>query len=719
MASHGNLISEPQKSEQMITEFFSNSLHIILESRALFVSSRNFSGEQVVSSLSSSCTLSPSIRPRDRCFGLVLRDCFPAIDSFDVWRQSGRELLVIDIVFVQRSACDSPIEKKGFSRNPSFKGRFYHCCSSGDEVPPHATEMVAERWVVQYEPRKEISREMHPGRTRHEEGKKSGGPRLGKGWGHVASPETQCFCSPSNDSPSLACKKMGKRLSILLRSLYLTVRLLPAYRIFKFLNSSSRIYQVSLRYKVLPFAEPFSREEEAEMKLFSFAPVETPCGRLCLSLWYRPRFGDFKLENPIPSSPQLIMDYVGSPSADPLKRFASGSFNSFGKKGAVGLPCSSPSSRVPFARRHSWSSDLNRGVPLLYSNSPPSRASNASASPSPTYSESPALPSRSTAHQIALRRQLHRDNSPSRSPAYPLDMPKITGFDEYWPSPFSLSPSPSPPIHQYLSRNLIRCESAPLSTSSARICRAMGLTAPTSHERNCNLPPSPSLKKLAIGGPSQGDKRSSIRADELQALEVHSTSLVLPTYCSPKPLLCGKEDFGGICGARVSANSSPRVSVSRSSSRLSFQEESDCESNCPFVIDDDLAYPSNSVFFDRKRDINETSKGGQILLVRKSQSAAIGELVEMLQNAAPLRHEGVGSTQQVQVSMPQTLDAKSDHTGNSETGQPTYGSGVSHLGVRSSVCLSRTKADAMEELKSYSEMKDLLLQQSGPWVVRC
>ncbi|KAF3781457.1 Autophagy-related protein 13b [Nymphaea thermarum] len=594
MASHGNLNSEPQKSEQIITDFFSKTLHIILESRALFVSSRNFSGEQVVSSPSSSSTLSPSIRPRDRLFGLALRDCFPAIDSFDVWRQSGRELLVIDIVLVQRSACDSPTEKKTLSRNSSLKGRFFNCCSAGDEDPSLATEMVAERWVVQYEPRKETGREMRPGRARHEEGKKGGGPRLAKGRGQVASPETQNLYLPSNESPSSACKKMGKRLSILLRSLYLTVRLLPAYRIFKVLNSSSRIYQFSLRYKVLPFAEPFSREEEAEMKLFSFAPVETPCGRLCLCLWYRPSLSDIKFENPIPSSPQLIMDYVGSPSADPLKRFASGSFNSSGKKGTVGLSCNSPCSKVPFARRHSWSNDLNRAVPLLYSNSPPSRASNTSASPSPTDSESRALPSHSAAHQIALRRQLHPDNSPSRSPAHPLDMPKITGFDEYWPSPFSLSPSPSPPIHQYLSRNLIRCESAPLSSSSARICKGTGLPTPNSHERNCNLPPCPSPKRIAIGGPSQGEKRSSIRADELQALEVHSTSPALPTYSSPKPLLCGKEDFGGLYGARVSASSSPRVSVSRSSSRLSFQEESDCESNCPFAIDDELAYPSNS-----------------------------------------------------------------------------------------------------------------------------
>jgi hypothetical protein len=75
-------VSEPPIVEQVITEFFAKSLHIILESRSPYDSSRNFIRPSPPSS-----PLAGS-QPRDRWFNLALRDCPAALENFDLWRQS-------------------------------------------------------------------------------------------------------------------------------------------------------------------------------------------------------------------------------------------------------------------------------------------------------------------------------------------------------------------------------------------------------------------------------------------------------------------------------------------------------------------------------------------------------------------------------------------------------------------------------------------------------
>lgn len=48
----------------------------------------------------------------------------------------------------------------------------------------------------------------------------------------------------------------------------------------------------------------------------------------------------------------------------------------------------------------------------------------------------------------------------------------------------------------------------------------------------------------------------------------------------------GKDDSGRFSGV-VSSSGSPRIGFSRSSSRLSFQDDlDDCEFSCPFAVDD-------------------------------------------------------------------------------------------------------------------------------------
>ncbi|CAN1847729.1 Autophagy-related protein 13b [Linum perenne] len=291
-SSHGNTHSESAKMEQVITEFFAKSLHIILESRSPFMSSRNFSGEQTISSSPcSSSSSSSSVRPRDKWFNLALGECPSALENLDLWRQSNLEPLVVDVIL-------------------SLKDNAY---SSDQEelLPGGLVEKIIERWIVQYDTRK---------------------PRdSGSGSGSRRS--------------SNVLHSLYKKSILLLRSLYVTARLLPAYKIFRDLNSSGKLRPFTLTHRLSSFAEPFTRREEADMQRFSFTPVETSSGRLCLSVVYHSSVSDASSESSTPMSPQFIPDYVGSPLADPLKRFTS-------------LPVShgSPSSS-PFSRRHSWSYD--------------------------------------------------------------------------------------------------------------------------------------------------------------------------------------------------------------------------------------------------------------------------------------------------------------------------------------------------------------------------
>lgn len=441
MASHhGSTNSEPAKNEQIITEFFAKSLHIILESRCPYVSSRNYSGEQGLSSPSSSSSSSSSIRPRDKWFNLALKDCPAALENIDFWRQSNLEPMVVDVVLAQRSSNWDPLNcspKRAVVRNLSLKERCYWSSENDESRNEVKSEKIIERWVLQYENRK--------------------GSNVGGGGG-----------AGSKRSSCTSWQTLYKKSILLLRSLYVTVRLLPAYKLFRDLLTSAQIGIYNLGHRVSSFAEPFTHREEAEMQKFVFTPVDTSCGRLCLSVLYRASVSDICSEPSTPMSPQFIPDYVGSPLADPLKRFSGP------------LPQGSPS-LSSVARRHSWSYDLSRA-------SPPSGIP----SPSPTYSESHASFSKPRSH--CLPPTTFPRHQPDETPQEHL---KNASYDEYWPSPnFSPSPSPSPPAYTHgaqISKALFRSESAPVSIPESRPSGILLLF------NNQMLPPSPPSRPSKSG----------------------------------------------------------------------------------------------------------------------------------------------------------------------------------------------------------------------------
>lgn len=404
-----------------------------------------------MSSPSSSSSSSSSIKPRDKWFNLALRDCPGVRESTDFWRHSNLEPMVVDVILVKRPNSLDPVSnspRRGLVRNAS-NDRFPSFWNADNDEFGFETkaDKIIERWVVQYESRKS-------GRDSSSGTKRSSGTSS-----HI----------------------LYKKSILLLRSLYAMIRLLPVYKLFRDLNSSSQVLTYNLSHRVSSFVEPFTRREESGMQRFEFTPVDTFCGRLCLSVLYRSSFSDVSSEPSTPITPQFIPDYVGSPLADRSKRFQSFS---------------------PFGRRHSWSYDL-------YAASPPSEFP----SPSPTYSDSRVSVSKPSSHRLP----------PSSLPRYLPGTPPFKRehktFDEFGPSPaFSPSTSPSPPASLHgnqIPTTLLRSESAPVSIPGFKVGGA------SSSNKGQILPPSP---------PFKGSRPSASRVERSSGL-VQTNSIVDKVWC--------------------------------------------------------------------------------------------------------------------------------------------------------------------------------------------
>jgi len=169
-------------------------------------------------------------------------------------------------------------------------------------------------------------------------------------------------------------------------------------------------------------------------------------------------------------------------------------------------------------------------------------------------------------------------------------------------------------------------------------------------------------------------------------------------------------------GIKFSSSGSPRFPFSRSSSKLSYQDDiEDEEFSYPFAVDDDemseCRSRTNSI--DGRQSVSESLETvGQILTTpRKSQGAAVGALVHLLKSAPPLRPEFGDSYDSLKTYVqPQSI--------TNEHGVPGLSFMSSHSVMDGSgLFVHKTAADALEELRSYREMKDNLLSQSGTQAV--
>ncbi|KAK9292981.1 hypothetical protein L1049_020963 [Liquidambar formosana] len=621
MDLHSNSQPESGRLEQIVSQFLLKSLHIILDSRIPSLRPHDHhpsSGD--LSSIS-------RVRKSDKWFSLVLGDRPPHLDNLTFWQRNLMDPLIIDIILVHEAP-----------PNSSSVDNLYTTSSPGPSV-----ETVIERWVVQYEC-----------------------PRA---------------MAPQTAECSASYKKTYKKSIILLRSLCSTMRLLPAYRIFRQLSSSSHTYNFNIIYKVSSLSDPFSRAEEELMKEYSFVPVEAVPGRLCISVTYRPTLFEFNLEPSTSFPPMIITDYVGSPATDPLRSFPSSEKGI----GATSFPLRGiqpPSS--PFqARPHSWTSGFQRAAPFTqnqpFGGSPPAyRASLMSSD----------FPSPSPPDIYGHRLQNYR----------PPTHHKTTSFDEYQLSPpFSPSPSPSPPTHNFSGNPMqtrLRSETAPVTIPLPMMGRSSRYLSPNASDpsRHSLPPPSPRSTKL---DPSSQESPSGMRSfrktDALRAGELYSGTT--NHYSIQKVAKDSKDDSGRFSGL-LSSSGSPRIGFSRSSSRLSFQYDlDDGDFSCPFDVDDvDTSDSHASQNLDGKKASEFTSPAFPV--GRKSQEAAVGDLVHMLRTAPPLR---------------QDLSCYSSHSLKTEL--------EGEVGTASGFFRPRKIADALEELRSFREVKDLLLSKSGTQVV--
>ncbi|KAI4383515.1 hypothetical protein MLD38_009346 [Melastoma candidum] len=150
--------SDSARLEQIVTEFFTKSLHIILESRYPYRSSRDFSGEQAFSSPASSSSSSSGVRPRDKWFNLALWECPEVVENLDIWRQGNLEPMIVDVVLVNRTMNWDPVNftpKAEGSKDLYTNRRDFNRDDLGSRG---TTEKIVERWVVQYDVKKSKGR---------------------------------------------------------------------------------------------------------------------------------------------------------------------------------------------------------------------------------------------------------------------------------------------------------------------------------------------------------------------------------------------------------------------------------------------------------------------------------------------------------------------------------------------------------------------------------
>ncbi|KAH0663099.1 hypothetical protein KY284_028030 [Solanum tuberosum] len=549
------------------------------------------------------------VKRSDKWFNMVLGDRPVVFENLNLLHG---EPMIIDIILVQDKDCTSLKHNSG----KAFAGAY--------------TETIIERWVVQCENRRSMV------------------PHMG-------------------DS---SYKKMYKKSIILLRSVYSMLKLLPAFKAFKKLSSSSQSCYFDINFKVSSFSEPFSRAEEEIMKQFTFTSVDAQQGRLSLSVTYRENLVDFNLESSASFPPDIITDYVGSPLTDPLRSFPLNSTDKGVHNTLFPLRRTQSSCSAPVQRPQSWTSGLFRApsLPQPYVGYPPLYHApyEFSTSVSDVYGQRIPPNYKYSTHQ------------------------KTTSFDDDQLSP-PFSSSPSPPT--YLSgANLVQArlhsETGPVSIPHPLIGRTSRHLSPNLSDPNRHyLPPmSPRCTKHDFSShESPFGIRPSRKIDLLRVPESDTGT----TNPGQKVSTDARDDSGRFSGV-LSSSDSPRVGVSRSSSsRLSFQDDlDDCDFSCPFIVDDVDTSDSRARENLDSRKCSEASCKVSAT-ARKSQDAAVGALVHMLRTAPPLRQDSTCYT---------AHSIKGEVEGETGTASQFY--------------VPRKASDALEELKAYTQLKDILLPKS-------
>lgn len=240
------------------------------------------------------------------------------------------------------------------------------------------------------------------------------------------------------------------------------------------------------------------------MKRYSFSPVETRQGCFSISVTYRENLSDFNLVTSALFIPQIISDYVGSPSTDPLRAFPSTGkgvcATSFPSKGII-------ATSMPSEHPHSWTSGIHQGASLFHNQTPAHHSSvgrnDLSSSPTDIYG-----------HRVPNQRLPNHY--------------KYNSFDAYQ---FSPSTSPSPPTHLTggnLMQSGLRSETSPVSIPHPMLGRSPRyLPLNMSDTSQHSLPP-PSPRNTKHGSSSQESPSGLRSLRKLDLIRTRELNSVLP-----------------------------------------------------------------------------------------------------------------------------------------------------------------------------------------------
>ncbi|KAB2031948.1 hypothetical protein ERO13_D05G317600v2 [Gossypium hirsutum] len=114
--------------------------------------------------------------------------------------------------------------------------------------------------------------------------------------------------------------------------------------------------------------------------------------------------------------------------------------------------------------------------------------------------------------------------------------------------------------------------------------------------------------------------------------------------------------------------------------------------------------------YDRRGNPSDPNEAG-LFMNRKSQDAAVGALVRMLKKAPPLRQDIPSSINFSEASRPEMWNNIQEQNQNTEV--VTVEHDASSIITSSRLVTSMTTANALEELQSYKEMKNLFFSEGG------
>ena len=117
--------------------------------------------------------------------------------------------------------------------------------------------------------------------------------------------------------------------------------------------------------------------------------------------------------------------------------------------------------------------------------------------------------------------------------------------------------------------------------------------------------------------------------------------------------------------------------------------------------------------FEQRGAFCEPLEPGGSFPTRKSQDAAVGELVLMLRKAPPLHQDFSKPVNSSEALRPETWGNHVLESNQTSEGQAPVQHATSSSVMSSGLVVSKTTADALEELQGYRDLKNRILSQGS------